>query len=207
MNKFFMEMDGSNNGQSIVMLVQKTGDIQTGLTRLGTYDVPKFVDLTLIDVGNAWKIINDFPSDSFEVTFILADNQLNESLLKSSLKVKDINFKNNCYQLKSGSGNQDLLEKYKMLNINVKQKNKSYELEIVESLLREYNKNNEVINQLQREKDQLRYTGVRTDDNELETRYLELMEKYKQALKRLGQLRGSKLGKMQVAYWNKKRGY
>ena len=133
--------------------------------------------------------------------------QINETLLNTADNIENIDFKNNLYHLKSGTGNSNMLEKYRMLNINVKQKSKSYELEIVESLLREYDKNNEIINQLQRENQQLQAGRILVNDNDLETRYLDLMEKYKQSLSRLEQLRSSKLGKMQVAYWNRRRGY
>lgn len=207
MNKFFMEMDDNNNGRSVTLIIQKNENLHDLYMRLRDYDMSKFIDITKIDVGNVWRIIKDFPENDIEATFIVSDVQINETLLKTADNIADIDFKNNLYQLKSGKGNINLLEKYKILNINVKQKNKSYELEIVESLLREYDKNNEIINQLQRENQQLQAGRILVNDNDLETRYLDLMEKYKQSLSRLEQLRSSKLGKMQVAYWNRKRGY
>lgn len=207
MNKFFMEMDDNNNGRSVTLIIQKNENLHDLYMRLRDYDMSKFIDLTKIDVGNVWRIIRGFPANDIEATFIVSDVQINETLLKTADNIADIDFKNNLYQLKSGKGNINLLEKYKILNINVKQKNKSYELEIVESLLREYDKNNEIINQLQRENQQLQAGRILVNDNDLETRYLDLMEKYKQSLSRLEQLRSSKLGKMQVAYWNRKRGY
>ena len=207
MNKFFMEMDDNNNGRSVTLIIQKNENLHDLYMRLRDYDMSKFIDITKIDVGNVWRIIKDFPENDIEATFIVSDVQINETLLKTADNIADIDFKNNLYQLKSGKGNINLLEKYKMLNINVKQKNKSYEFEIVESLLREYDKNNEIINQLQRENQQLQAGRILVNDNDLETRYLDLMEKYKQSLSRLEQLRSSKLGKMQVAYWNRKRGY
>lgn len=202
-----MEMDDNNNGRSVTLIIQKNENLHDLYMRLRDYDMSKFIDLTKIDVGNVWRIIRDFPANDIEATFIVSDVQINETLLKTADNIADIDFKNNLYQLKSGKGNINLLEKYKILNINVKQKNKSYELEIVESLLREYDKNNEIINQLQRENQQLQAGRILVNDNDLETRYLDLMEKYKQSLSRLEQLRSSKLGKMQVAYWNRKRGY
>lgn len=207
MNKFFIEMDDNNNGRSVTLIIQKNENLHDLYMRLRDYDMSKFIDLTKIDVGNVWRIIRDFPANDIGATFIVSDVQINETLLKTADNIADIDFKNNLYQLKSGKGNINLLEKYKILNINVKQKNKSYELEIVESLLREYDKNNEIINQLQRENQQLQAGRILVNDNDLETRYLDLMEKYKQSLSRLEQLRSSKLGKMQVAYWNRKRGY
>lgn len=202
-----MEMDDNNNGRSVTLIIQKNENLHDLYMRLRDYDMSKFIDLTKIDVGNVWRIIRGFPANDIEATFIVSDVQINETLLKTADNIADIDFKNNLYQLKSGKGNINLLEKYKILNINVKQKNKSYELEIVESLLREYDKNNEIINQLQRENQQLQAGRILVNDNDLETRYLDLMEKYKQSLSRLEQLRSSKLGKMQVAYWNRKRGY
>lgn len=207
MNKFFMELDENNNGRSVTLVIQKNEGIQNAFARLGSYDMAKQIDLTKIDVASVWEIINDFPENSEEATFILNDMQINETLLKTADNIQNIDFKNNLYHLTTGDQNIDLIAKYRMLNINVKQKNKTYELEIVESLLREHDKNNEVISNLQRENQQLQFTGGRADDDDLETRYLDLMEKYKQSLNRLEQLRSSKLGKMQVAYWNKKRGY
>lgn len=207
MNKFFMELNENNNGCSVMLIIQKNEGIHDLFARLLEYDMTKYIDLTKIDVGNVWKIINDFPENDIEATFIISDAQINETLLKTADNIKDIDFKDDHYHLKIGRGHNDLLDKYKMLNINVQQKNKSYELEIVESLLREYDKNNEKINQLQRENQQLQAGRGLVNDKDLEIRYLDIMEKYKQSLSRLEQLRSSKLGKMQVAYWNKKRGY
>src|SRR5699024_2838186 len=207
MNKIFMELDDKGEGQSIILRAGETDSFHDSLTQLASYNIPKYIDLTSLHVGDTWKIINDFSSWELEITFIIDDNQINEDLLESTQNIKDINYRNNNYYLMPGISEINLVEKYRVLNINVKQKKKSYELEIVESLLREYDKNNEVINKLQREKQQLYNTVGNVDDNDLETRYLDLMEKYKQSLKRLDQLRSSKLGKMQVAYWNKKRGY
>lgn len=202
-----MELDEKNNGCSVILKIQKYEGIHDLFARLLEYDMPKYIDLTNINVVNVWRIIKDFPRDDIEVTFIIADVQINETLLKAVANIKDIDFKDDRYHLKVGSGNNDLLDKYRMLNINVQQKNKSYELEIVESLLREYDKNNEKINQLEREVQQLQAGWGLANDKDLEIRYLDIMEKYKQSLNRLEQLRSSKLGKMQVAYWNKKRGY
>lgn len=207
MNKFFMELDENNNGCSVMLIIQKNEGIHDLFARLLEYDMTKYIDLTKIDVGNVWRIIKDFPRDDIEATFIIGDIQINETLLKAAVNIKDIDFKDDHYHLKIGRGHNDLLDKYKMLNINVQQKNKSYELEIVESLLREYDKNNEKINQLQRENQQLQAGQGLANNKDLEIRYLDIMEKYKQSLNRLEQLRSSKLGKMQVAYWNKKRGY
>lgn len=207
MNKFFMELDDNNNGRSVMLIIQKNEKLNDLYARLREYDMEKYIDLTKIDVGNVWRIIKDFPENDIEATFIVSDEQINETLLNTADNIENIDFKNNLYHLKSGTGNSNMLEKYRMLNINVKQKSKSYELEIVESLLREYDKNNEIINQLQRENQQLQAGRILINDNDLETRYLDLMEKYKQSLSRLEQLRSSKLGKMQVAYWNRRRGY
>lgn len=202
-----MELDDNNNGRSVMLIIQKNEKFKDLYARLREYDMEKYIDLTKIDVGNVWRIIKDFPENDIEATFIVSDEQINETLLNTADNIENIDFKNNLYHLKSGTGNSNMLEKYRMLNINVKQKSKSYELEIVESLLREYDKNNEIINQLQRENQQLQAGRILINDNDLETRYLDLMEKYKQSLSRLEQLRSSKLGKMQVAYWNRRRGY
>ena len=202
-----MELDDNNNGRSVMLIIQKNEKLNDLYARLREYDMEKYIDLTKIDVGNVWRIIKDFPENDIEATFIVSDEQINETLLNTADNIENIDFKNNLYHLKSGTGNSNMLEQYRMLNINVKQKSKSYELEIVESLLREYDKNNEIINQLQRENQQLQAGRILVNDNDLETRYLDLMEKYKQSLSRLEQLRSSKLGKMQVAYWNRRRGY
>ncbi|CDZ99231.1 hypothetical protein BN1048_00358 [Jeotgalicoccus saudimassiliensis] len=207
MNKFYMELDNRDNGLSVLLTIAKNEGIQNLYKRLGNYDMSKFIDLTALDTGNVWSIIDEFPSEEMDAVFIISDIQINEKLLDNARNIADIDFKNNRYYLQSGVQESGILEKYKMLNINVKQKSKSYELEIVESLLREHDKNNEVISTLEREKQQLQMTGSRADDDDLEKRYLDLMEKYKQSLSRLEQLRSSKLGKMQVAYWNRKRGY
>ena len=159
MNKIFMELDDKGEGQSIILRAGETDSFHDSLTQLASYNIPKYIDLTSLHVGDTWKIINDFSSWELEITFIIDDNQINEDLLESTQNIKDINYRNNNYYLMPGISEINLVEKYRVLNINVKQKKKSYELEIVESLLREYDKNNEVINKLQREKQQLYHTG------------------------------------------------
>lgn len=207
MNKFKMEFDENNNTLSITLALQSNENADTLIDRLKEYDEDKFVDLTVMNINDAWNIIKGHSKNQTDLFFLLDDSQINENLINSMNNIEDIDFKDDVYQLKLGKGNINIIRKYETLSLNVKYKEKSYELEIVESLLREYDENNEVINKLQREINQLQQFRDNTNDSELETRYLDLMEKYKQSLKRLDQLRNSKLGKLQVAYWNQKRGY
>ena len=146
-------------------------------------------------------------NDKSELTFKLSHTQINIEFLKQQKDIQDIDYRDNTYLLSYAESNVDVYEKYQRLNRNVIVQKQSYELEIVESLLREQDKKNETVTMLERENQLLRQGGMSQNDDDLENRYLELMEKYKQSLKRLEQLRDSKLGKLQVAYWNKKRGY
>lgn len=207
MNKFKMEFDEHNNLLSITLVLQSDKNVYTLIDRLKEYDEDKFIDVTLMNIIDAWKVITKISKNQTDIILLVDDSQINEDLINSVNYIENIDFKNDVYQLKLGKENINIIRKYKTLSLNVKYKDKSYELEIVESLLREYDKNNEVINRLQREKHQLQQFSSITSDDELETRYFDLMEKYKQSLKRLDQLRNSKLGKLQVAYWNQKRGY
>lgn len=206
MSKFLLEYDDNETAKSATLVLETKEGYQTLLSKLQQYDTVRYLDLRSLMVIDVWTIINELKADS-EVKVIINDDQLNETLLSSAVNIADIDYKSDAYVFTLGEKNEQILKKYQRLNINIQEKNKSYELQIVESLLREQGKNNEKIAQLQREKQLLEQSSGAVNDDELETRYLDLMEKYKQALKRLEQLRESKLGKLQVAYWNKKRGY
>lgn len=207
MNKFKLEFDGNNNPLSITLVLESSENADIMIERLKEYDEDKFIDVTTMNINDAWKVITGLSKNQTDIYILVDDSQINEDLISNMNNIEDIDFKDDIYQLKLGKENINLIRKYKVLSLNIRYKEKSYELEIVESLLREYDKNNEIITQLQREKQQLQQFRDNTVDDELETRYLDLMEKYKQSLKRLDQLRSSKLGKLQVAYWNQKRGY
>lgn len=206
MSKFLLEYDDNETAKSATLVLETKEGYQTLLSKLQQYDTTRYLDLRPLMVIDVWTIINELKADS-EVQLIINDDQLNDTLLSSAVNIADIDYKSDAYVFTLGEKSDHILKKYQRLNINIQEKNKSYELQIVESLLREQGKNNEKIAQLQREKQLLEQSSGAVNDDELETRYLDLMEKYKQALKRLEQLRESKLGKLQVAYWNKKRGY
>lgn len=206
MSKFLLEYDDNETAKSATLVLDTKEGYQTLLSKLQQYDTTRYLDLRPLMVIDVWTIINELKADS-EVQLIINDDQLNDTLLSSAVNIADIDYKSDAYVFTLGEKSDHILQKYQRLNINIQEKNKSYELQIVESLLREQGKNNEKIAQLQREKQLLEQSSGAVNDDELETRYLDLMEKYKQALKRLEQLRESKLGKLQVAYWNKKRGY
>ena len=206
MSKFLLEYDDNETAKSATLVLETKEGYQTLLSKLQQYDTVRYLDLRSLMVIDVWTIINELKADS-EVKVIINNDQLNETLLSSAVNIADIDYKSDAYVFTLGEKNEQILKKYQRLNINIQEKNKSYELQIVESLLREQGKNNEKIAQLQREKQLLEQSSGAVNDDELVTRYLDLMEKYKQALKRLEQLRESKLGKLQVAYWNKKRGY
>lgn len=206
MSKFLLEYDDNETAKSATLVLDTKEGYQTLLSKLQQYDTTRYLDLRPLMVIDVWTIINELKADS-EVQLIINDDQLNDTLLSSAVNIADIDYKSDAYVFTLGEKSDHILKKYQRLNINIQEKNKSYELQIVESLLREQGKNNEKIAQLQREKQLLEQSSGAVNDDELETRYLDLMEKYKQALKRLEQLRESKLGKLQVAYWNKKRGY
>lgn len=206
MSRFLLEYDDNETAKSATLVLDTKEGYQTLLSKLQQYDTTRYLDLRPLMVIDVWTIINELKTDS-ELQLIINDDQLNDTLLSSAVNIADIDYKSDAYVFTLGEKSDHILKKYQRLNINIQEKNKSYELQIVESLLREQGKNNEKIAQLQREKQLLEQSSGAINDDELETRYLDLMEKYKQALKRLEQLRESKLGKLQVAYWNKKRGY
>ncbi|MCK1976515.1 hypothetical protein LNK15_05525 [Jeotgalicoccus huakuii] len=206
MSRFLLEYDDNETAKSATLVLDTKEGYQTLLSKLQQYDTTRYLDLRPLMVIDVWTIINELKTDS-ELQLIINDDQLNDTLLSSAVNIADIDYKSDAFVFTLGEKSDHILKKYQRLNINIQEKNKSYELQIVESLLREQGKNNEKIAQLQREKQLLEQSSGAINDDELETRYLDLMEKYKQALKRLEQLRESKLGKLQVAYWNKKRGY
>lgn len=206
MSKFLLEYDDNEIAISATLVLDERSKSEALLSKLVQYETEKYIDLRQLQVIDVWTVIHDMTKFT-NVKVIVDDVQLNEPLLKTAKNISDIDYSDDAYILTIGENSELVLSKYHRLNTNIQQKSKSYELQIVESLLSEQGKNNEKIAQLQRETKLLKQSSGNVNDDELETRYLDLMEKYKQALKRLEQLRESKLGKLQVAYWNKKRGY
>ena len=206
MSSYLVELNDKEETQSVTLVLSSLLDATSLIENLWKYKKKKYVDLSLLsvpDVINVLEMIND----KSELTFKLSHTQINIEFLKQQKDIQDIDYRDNTYLLSYAESNVDVYEKYQRLNRNVIVQKQSYELEIVESLLREQDKKNETVTMLERENQLLRQGGMSQNDDDLENRYLELMEKYKQSLKRLEQLRDSKLGKLQVAYWNKKRGY
>ncbi|CAD2079730.1 hypothetical protein JEODO184_01746 [Jeotgalicoccus meleagridis] len=206
MSSYLVELNDKEETQSVTLVLSSLLDATSLIENLWKYKQKKYVDLSLLsvpDVINVLEMIND----KSELTFKLSHTQINIEFLKQQKDIQDIDYRDNTYLLSYAESNVDVYEKYQRLNRNVIVQKQSYELEIVESLLREQDKKNETVTMLERENQLLRQGGMSQNDDDLENRYLELMEKYKQSLKRLEQLRDSKLGKLQVAYWNKKRGY
>ena len=206
MSSYLVELNDKEETQSVTLVLNSLLDATSLIEDLWKYKQKKYVDLSLLsvpDVINVLEMIND----KSELTFKLSHTQINIEFLKQQKDIQDIDYRDNTYLLSYAERNVDVYEKYQRLNRNVIVQKQSYELEIVESLLREQDKKNETVTMLERENQLLRQGGMSQNDDDLENRYLELMEKYKQSLKRLEQLRDSKLGKLQVAYWNKKRGY
>lgn len=206
MSSYLVELNDKEETQSVTLVLNSLLDATSLIENLWKYKQKKYVDLSLLsvpDVINVLEMIND----KSELIFKLGHTQINIEFLKQQKDIQDIDYRDNTYLLSYAESNVDVYEKYQRLNRNVIVQKQSYELEIVESLLREQDKKNETVTMLERENQLLRQGGMSQNDDDLENRYLELMEKYKQSLKRLEQLRDSKLGKLQVAYWNKKRGY
>lgn len=206
MSSYLVELNDKEETQSVTLVLSSLLDATSLIENLWKYKQKKYVDLSLLSVPDVINVLGMI-NDKSELTFKLSHTQINIEFLKQQKDIQDIDYRDNTYLLSYAESNVDVYEKYQRLNRNVIVQKQSYELEIVESLLREQDKKNETVTMLERENQLLRQGGMSQNDDDLENRYLELMEKYKQSLKRLEQLRDSKLGKLQVAYWNKKRGY
>ena len=206
MSSYLVELNDKEETQSVTLVLNSLLDATSLIEDLWKYKQEKYVDLSLLSVPDVINVLGMI-NDKSELTFKLSHTQINIEFLKQQKDIQDIDYRDNTYLLSYAESNVDVYEKYQRLNRNVIVQKQSYELEIVESLLREQDKKNETVTMLERENQLLRQGGMSQNDDDLENRYLELMEKYKQSLKRLEQLRDSKLGKLQVAYWNKKRGY
>src|SRR5699024_84343 len=206
MSSYLVELNDKEETQSVTLVLNRLLDATSLIEDLWKYKQKKYVDLSLLSVPDVINVLGMI-NDKSELTFKLSHTQINIEFLKQQKDIQDIDYRDNTYLLSYAESNVDVYEKYQRLNRNVIVQKQSYELEIVESLLREQDKKNETVTMLERENQLLRQGGMSQNDDDLENRYLELMEKYKQSLKRLEQLRDSKLGKLQVAYWNKKRGY
>src|SRR5699024_3137072 len=95
-------------------------------------------------------------NDKSELTIKISHTQINIEFLKQQKDIQDIDYRDNTYLLSYAESNVDVYEKYQRLNRNVIVQKQSYELEIVESLLREQDKKNETVTMLERENQLLR---------------------------------------------------
>ncbi|MCG1009980.1 hypothetical protein J4760_08105 [Salinicoccus sp. ID82-1] len=105
----------------------------------------------------------------------------------------------------AGARASDPVETFAILKRNFSLKQKSYEMEIIESLIGESNRERQKYELLQSRYENLKAARMGGRDMDLEKRYVELMEKYKQSLQRLEKLRQSKLGRLQMFYWRQRR--
>ncbi|QQD85878.1 hypothetical protein [Jeotgalicoccus sp. ATCC 8456] len=151
MSRFLLEYDDNETAKSATLVLDTKEGYQTLLSKLQQYDTTRYLDLRPLMVIDVWTIINELKTDS-ELQLIINDDQLNDTLLSSAVNIADIDYKSDAFVFTLGEKSDHILKKYQRLNINIQEKNKSYELQIVESLLREQGKNNEKIAQLQREK-------------------------------------------------------
>ena len=157
--------------------------------------------LTREEIGAAMEQIP--PEERTRIRIVISPDYLSESLLES-IGPDDIVVADGRFIIVAGAGNPDVKERFRVLSHNLRLKSKTYEMEIIESLLSDADAESRKYQELKSRYDNLKAASGVKQDEDLASRYINVMDKYKQALDRLDRLRKSKLGRLQMAYWNRK---
>lgn len=143
------------------------------------------------------------PAEMTRIRIVISPEHLGEPLLEP-LGANGIAVRDGRFTLGIGESDPAVKERFRILAHNLRLKNKTYEMEIIESLLTDAGAENRKYRELKSRYDNLKAASGVKHDEDLARRYLDVMDKYKQALDRLDHLRKSKLGRLQMAYWNRK---
>src|SRR5699024_2213597 len=143
------------------------------------------------------------PEERTRIMIVISPGHLSEARL-GSLGATSIAVEDGRFIVGTGAGNPAVKERFRVLSHNLRLKSKTYEMEIIESLLSDAGAETRKYQELKSRYDNLKAASSVKQDENLAERYLNVMDKYKQALDRLDKLRKSKLGRLQMAYWNRK---
>ena len=149
MSSYLVELNDKEETQSVTLVLNSLLDATSLIENLWKYKQKKYVDLSLLSVPDVINVLGMI-NDKSELTFKLSHTQINIEFLKQQKDIQDIDYRDNTYLLSYAESNVDVYEKYQRLNRNVIVQKQSYELEIVESLLREQDKKNETVTMLER---------------------------------------------------------
>lgn len=151
------------------------------------------------------QLTEQLPAESYSrIMLEFSPEILTESLMEEMENISSIVVSDGRFNLTLGTGGDQVTEQFRLLSQNMKLRSKTYEMEIIESLLTDASAETKKYQQLKSQYNNLKASANMKHDADLEKRYLNVMDKYKQALERLDKLRKSKLGRMQMAYWNRK---
>ncbi len=151
------------------------------------------------------QLTEQLPAESYSrIMLEFSPEILTESLMEEMENISSIVVSDGRFNLTLGTGGDHVTEQFRLLSQNMKLRSKTYEMEIIESLLTDASAETKKYQQLKSQYNNLKASANMKHDADLEKRYLNVMDKYKQALERLDKLRKSKLGRMQMAYWNRK---
>ncbi|AKG73402.1 hypothetical protein [Salinicoccus halodurans] len=175
-------------------------DLEAALSEEGQIHI----DVDVLRDTEIVQIAQEIPPENRDrVQLIFSPEILTEALI-DRLEVSDIAVEAGKFILTPGEKNAAAGARFRTLRHNMKLKNKTYEMEIIESLLTDASAETQKYQELKSRYDNLKAAASVKQDADLEERYLNVMDKYKQALERLDRLRKSKLGRLQMAYWNRK---
>ncbi|WP_411843689.1 hypothetical protein [Salinicoccus sp. HZC-1] len=164
-----------------------------------------YIDMNDLRHEEIIRLEQEIPSGSYDSIRLLIDPEhLTEALIEALPRVSGIAVEEGEFILTLGTEGDPVKERFRTLKRNMKLKNKTYEMEIIESLLTDASAETQKYQELKSKFDNLKASSAVRQDEDLEERYLNVMDKYKQALERLDKLRKSKLGRLQMAYWNRK---
>lgn len=188
--------------------VLKLSGSDTEKLKEDTACVLKMTESFLIDVTDAdtlHSVSDSIPSACPRIKVIIRHESCDTETLKSLKRVSDIDVSDTHFILSLGSEeNPDIYDVFKVMQINIQNKKRTMEAEILGNALEKDSGSSLETEHLKRENERLQALLASSEAMDHSERYVALMEKYKQALTRLNHLRNSKLGRLQMAYWKRR---
>lgn len=164
-----------------------------------------YINMNALGHDEIVQLEKKIPAERYDSIKLMIDPEnITEALVDELMHLDSLIVEEGKFILTLGAKKRSVTGRFRTLKQNMKLKNKTYEMEIIESLLTDASAETQKYQQLKSRYDNLKARAGMKQDADLEERYLNVMDKYKQALERLNRLRKSKLGRMQMAYWNRK---
>lgn len=208
MSKLLKSEDLNNHTIEYTLLADDlttlSGDIETVFESQAPRHLT--IDMTELESSKLFLVGSTIGIEYLEKCSVyIPATRMNQNLFTKIKGISNIEAEENGFLLYfNKKKNPQLKKKFEVLKRNFSLKQKSYEMEIIETLVGESNFENHKYETLKSQYESLKARQHVGRDKDLEKRYVELMSKYKQSLQRLEKLRQSKLGGLQMAYWRRR---